>query len=132
MPEPKFTLKRLSDDGYQTLGLLYNPSTTVYHVLELPWKNNQPKISCIPKGTYDVEKRYTDDRGWHFHVLNVPDRDKILMHIGNFFTDVKGCLLPGKGLADINGDGRLDVTGSRPALNALLKMMPAKFKMEII
>lgn len=130
--EEKLTIKRLSDNGYQTLGLLYNPSTTVYHTLELPWKNNEHQISCIPKGIYDVVKRYTKERGWHFHILNVPDRDIVLMHVGNYFTDILGCVLPGKGLADINGDGKLDVTASRPALNALLKIMPEKFKLEII
>lgn len=130
--EDKLTIKRLSDDGYQTLGLIFSPSNIVFHSLELPWKNNEHKISCIPKGIYDVEKRYSEKYGWHFHVLNVPDRDMILVHVGNYFSDIKGCILPGKGLADINGDGKLDVTASRPALNALLKIMPDKFKLEII
>jgi hypothetical protein len=128
----KLTIKRLSDDGYQTLGLIFSPSNIVFHSLELPWKNNEHKISCIPKGIYDVEKRYGEKYGRHFHVLNVPNRDMILVHPLNFSWQSLGCIGVGKGLVDMNGDGKLDVTSSRAALNVLLKVMPQTFKLEII
>ena len=50
-------IKRLSDDGVQTLGILTMPSGKIYNTLELAWKNNQSKVSCIPKGKYKVRKR---------------------------------------------------------------------------
>jgi hypothetical protein len=64
--------------------------------------------------------------------LSVPNRDFILIHLGNFYTDIKGCILPGKGLADLNKDGRLDVTSSKQAMKELLSYLPNEFEIEII
>lgn len=125
-------IKRLSDDGVQTLGIMTLPNGKVYHTLELSWKNNEKKISCIPKGKYKVRKRTSAKYGEHFHVLNVPNRDFILVHWGNYHTDILGCILPGKGLADINKDGRLDVTSSRQAMKEMLAALPNEFDLEII
>jgi len=128
----RITLKRLSDDGVQTLGILTNVTGKVYHTLELSWKKNAKQISCIPKGIYKVRKRTSAKYGEHFHILNVPNRDFILCHHGNYHTDILGCILPGKGLADINKDGSLDVTGSRQAMKELLATLPKEFELEII
>jgi hypothetical protein len=128
----RITLKRLSDDNVQTLGILTNVTGKVYQTLELSWKKNAKQISCIPKGVYKVRKRTSAKYGEHFHILNVPNRDFILCHHGNYHTDILGCILPGKGLADINKDGRLDVTGSRQAMKELLATLPKEFELEII
>jgi hypothetical protein len=128
----KITLKRLSDDGVQTLGILTNVTGKVYQTLELAWKKNAKQISCIPKGIYKVRKRTSAKYGEHFHILNVPNRDFILCHHGNYHTDILGCILVGKGLLDINKDGRLDVTGSRQAMKELLSTLPKEFELEIL
>ena len=128
----KITIKRLSDDGVQTLGILTNVTGKVYQTLELAWKNNAKQISCIPKGVYKVRKRTSAKYGEHFHILNVPNRDMILMHHSNFHSDLLGCIAPGKGLADINKDGRLDVTSSKQAMKELLSTLPKEFELEII
>jgi hypothetical protein len=125
-------IKRLSDDGVQTLGIMTLPNGKVYHTLELAWKNNNRKVSCIPKGKYKVRKRTSAKYGEHFHILNVPNRDMILIHFSNFHSDLLGCIAPGKGLKDINKDGRLDVTGSRQAMKELLSTLPKEFELEII
>jgi len=125
-------IKRLTDDGVQTLGIMTLPNGKVYHTLELAWKNNNKKVSCIPKGKYKVRKRTSAKYGEHFHILNVPNRDMILIHFSNFHSDLLGCIAPGKGLADINKDGRLDVTGSRQAMKELLSTLPKEFELEII
>lgn len=125
-------IKRLSDDGVQTLGILTMPSGKIYNALELAWKNNASKISCIPKGKYKVRKRTSAKYGEHFHILNVPKRDFILIHFANFHSDLLGCIAVGKGLADINKDGRLDVTGSRQAMKEMLSALPNEFDLEII
>jgi hypothetical protein len=104
----------------------------VYQTLELAWKNNAKQISCIPKGTYKVKKRTSAKYGEHFHILNVPNRDMILIHHANFSHQLLGCLAPGKGLADINRDGRLDVTSSRQAMKEMLAYLPCEFEIEII
>ena len=72
-------------------------------VLELPWRNNERNISCIPEGIYEViplSKKF----GQVFLINTVRDRGGILIHSGNFAGDVsknylthsQGCLLLGK------------------------------------
>jgi hypothetical protein len=124
-------ITRLSDDKVQTLGKLTFGDKS-FHTLELPWKNNERKVSCIPAGKYKVIKRNSPKYGTHFHVQNVPGRDLILIHHGNYHTDILGCILVGKGLTDINGDGRKDVTQSKVAMSELIQLLPAEFNLEII
>jgi hypothetical protein len=42
-----------------------------------------------------------------------------------------GCIAPGKGLKDINNDGRLDVTSSKQAMKEILTVMPNEFELLI-
>jgi hypothetical protein len=128
----KITLKRISDDGVQTLGHLHLGNGKVYQTLELAWKNNERQKSCIPKGVYKVKKRTSAKYGEHFHILSVPNRDMILIHHANFHNQLLGCIAPGKGLSDINKDGRLDVTSSKQAMKELLSYLPNEFEIEII
>lgn len=125
-------LKRLSDDGVQTLGILTLPNGSVLHTLELSWNNNEKGVSCIPKGTYTVIKRTSDKYGAHFHILDVPNRSYVLFHSGNFHTDILGCILVGTGLKDINKDGRLDVVNSKRAMLEMLNLLPDKWQLQII
>ena len=99
--------------------------------LELPWKNNKRNISCIPEGTYEVKKRYSEKYKNHFHILNVPDRAYILIHSGNYYTHTKGCILVGENHTDINSDGFRDVTSSRKTLALLNQNLPDKFEITI-
>ncbi len=103
-----------------------------FKTLELPWKNNQKKISCIPTGKYNVVKRRSSKHGNHFHILDVPDRDMILIHAGNYFSDILGCVLPGRNHADINKDGYSDVTHSKQTMIELNKILPDRFKLVIL
>ena len=129
-------LLRLQDEGKQTLGngFVYNGITKLFEfkLLELPWLNNQRRISCIPKDIYDVEKFNSPAFGNVFLYNDVPDRDMIEMHPGNYVSDILGCQLPGEGFTDINQDGLLDVTSSRKTLEILWDLMPDEFKIEIL
>lgn len=102
-----------------------------FYTLELAWKNNEKKVSCIPKGKYICVARNSQKYGKHYHVTNVPNRDLILIHHGNFHTDILGCILIGKGLSDINKDGYLDVTRSKEAMREFVSMMPDRFELTI-
>lgn len=63
--------------------------------IELAWKNNQSRISCIPEGRYELKKRYTAERGWHLILENVPDRQLILIHAANDAKrELQGCIAP--------------------------------------
>lgn len=133
----KLLIERIDDSGVQTLGKMYalnegNGIEFSCDTLELPWKDNKNSISCVPTGEYKVKKRYSPKFGNHFHLTNVKDRSYILIHKGNYHTDIRGCILVGNDLADINKDGHLDVTSSGATMNKLLKAMPDKFDLTII
>jgi hypothetical protein len=104
--------------------------------LELPWLNNQHNISCIPIGIYNVVKYNIKAHPNTFWIKDVPGREGILIHIGNFATgqkiDTKGCQLPGMSFIDIDGNGTLDVAGAGIAMNALNYFLPASFQIVII
>lgn len=67
--------------------------------LELPWKNNEPYISCIPVDNYVCQRRESSKNGiWNeaFEIMNVPSRSDILFgHIGNKPEDILGCVIFG-------------------------------------
>ena len=141
----KLVIKRISDDGKQTLGraTLYDCTAKVFEfvTLEPAWENNEKRISCIPAGTYKVLPRNSARYGNHFHVQDVNGRDLILLHIGNYMasknprsgkSDSTGCILVGKTFADINKDGEMDITASKVTLEKLLYFAPAGFTLEIV
>ena len=71
--------------------------------IELPWKNNQHAISCIPEGKYELMKRYSAHLGWHLQVMDVPERDLILIHAANnALKELKGCIAP---VSILTGEG---------------------------
>ena len=87
--------------------------------LELPDLNNLRSHSCIPVGDYICKIEFSPSHGMCFHILNVPDRDHILIHSGNYNKDTEGCLLLGEFLKDINKDGLRDVTDSKKTVEKL-------------
>jgi len=101
------------------------------YTLELPWRENRKNISCIPIGEYEVERRTSEKYGEHFHILDVPDRSYILIHSGNFHNQIRGCVLVGEELADINKDGLPDVTNSKKTMKMLLDRLPETFTLRI-
>ena len=109
------------------------------HTLELPWRDNQPNMSCIPTGEYEVVPYRSKRFGECYKVLNVPGRTDILWHAGNragdkelgYKTDSKGCVLPGLTVGMIGG--QVAVLSSRKALEALKEAMNYEaFKLKII
>ena len=65
------------------------------YAIELPWKNNQARISCIPEGRYELVKRWSLKFGRHLQIMNVPGRELILIHPANeALRELKGCIAP--------------------------------------
>lgn len=125
----------------QTLGdlIFYDNDKKVFEckTLELPDKGNQRRISCIPKGTYKCIARSNEKYKSHYHVkeLNgkeVNGRDLILIHHGNYNTDILGCILVGKAHIDINGDKIKDVTASVATMAELVKFGGNEFQLTVI
>lgn len=128
-------LTRTFANDKQTLGQLnvIDGDNLIYSCssLELPWLNNQVKISCVPVGEYWVKKRISPKFGLSFILEYVEGRSYILIHAGNYHTQILGCILIGKGLKDIDSDGYADVYSSRKANDEVLELMPERFKLII-
>ncbi|AUR91594.1 hypothetical protein NVP1161O_152 [Vibrio phage 1.161.O._10N.261.48.C5] len=88
--------------------------------LELPDKGNASNVSCIPAGTYEYFKRVSNANGNVIELRNVVGRKYVQVHKGNFTSDILGCILVGKTIADINSDGIPDVTSSGNTMKDLL------------
>lgn len=103
-----------------------------FYTLELPWMDNAVRKSCIPAGNYTCRRRESQKYGHHWHVQDVEGRTLILIHHGNYHSDTLGCILVGRNLKDINGDGLLDTTDSIATMRQLRQMLPDTFELEII
>ena len=63
--------------------------------IELPWKENEKRVSCIPEGKYFISKRYSKKFQFHLEVLDVKNRSFILFHpANNAQKELNGCIAP--------------------------------------
>lgn len=99
--------------------------------LELPWRFNSVNISCVPMGTYSLEKYDSPSKGKCLLLSGVPQRSWIEIHAGNFTREILGCILVGNGLKDIDGDDIPDVVNSRTTLDKLLSIVPERSQITI-
>ena len=129
-------LTRTYQDDYQTQGELEvikdNNILFTCKTLELPWRDNQRRISRIPSGIYPVLKHISPRFGDTLWIHDVPNRSEILIHRGNYHRDTLGCILVGEKLIDIDGDGHKDVTNSRVTMNWLFDIVLDELAIEII
>ena len=78
-----------------TNGKLECEGKFICNTIELPWKKNETKVSCIPEGEYFIKKRYSNKFKWHLEVTNVGNRSLILFHpANNALQELKGCIAP--------------------------------------
>lgn len=118
----------------ETLGSMYDQhGIFLCKVMELPWKDNQRSISCIPEGIYKVIKQPPkEDRPYpYFRLPNVPGRSGILIHKISYVSGLKGCLGVGMEFKDLNNDGVPDIIRSGEALQMLIDTLPDEFELEI-
>lgn len=123
------TLRRIAQSEQGTFGVLIKDNIPLCVTVELPWRNNQRKISCIPAGAYDCvpysSKRYDDV--WLLE--GVPDRDDILIHAANSINDLQGCIGPG---INFSRWGNMPVvSNSQKAMDMLRKELPERFTLNI-
>ena len=86
-----------------TNGKLECEGKLICNTIELPWKNNETKVSCIPEGKYFIRKRYSRKFQWHLEVIDVKDRSLILFHpANNAMKELNGCIAP---VTKISGAG---------------------------
>lgn len=101
--------------------------------LELPYKDNMPNVSCVIVGNYPCRKlkESTSFKYPHIHILGVPGRTVIKIHILNYSRNLLGCVGIGEKFIDIDNDGLKDITNSKETLEKLMKSLPETFNIEI-
>lgn len=78
-----------------TNGILSYRGEEICKTIELPWRDNQAQISCIPEGTFTPLLRENKKYGAHLWVTGVPGRSFILIHpANNAETELEGCIAP--------------------------------------
>jgi hypothetical protein len=83
------------------IGKMYVNGAELCYTLELPWKDNQQNVSCIPQGSYGGFVRTDGKIGWRIELSGVPgNRQNVQIHVGNYPQDTKGCVLIGTGYSN--------------------------------
>lgn len=128
MKKPIVYIYRQVEDDKQSLGFI-----TVEHecipkyadvCLELAYLDNKKNASSIPPGMYNLVYTYSPRFKRNLWLVeNVDGRSGIRFHAANHHHQLNGCIAPGTGTADIDGDGYMDVTSSLAALNRFHEAM---------
>lgn len=114
------------------MGVLINNSTglPLLLTLELPDRGNIEKESCIPEGFYQGFP-YSSERFYRsFLIENVPNRDNILIHVGNTTDDTTGCILVGFQYGTLHE--KPAVLNSRKALTLLNETLCDKNSFDLV
>jgi hypothetical protein len=102
-----------------TNGKILAHGSLITYTIELPWKDNLTQVSCIPEGRYELVKRWSPKFNRHLHVMNVSQRENILIHPANDAKhELKGCIAP---VSVITGVGK--GIRSRMALEILTSLV---------
>lgn len=89
-----------------TYGTITLPDGRLIYTVELPWRDNQVGVSCIPEGTYNCRVgtfNSADPPYENVELLNVPHRTFIEVHMANAPSDLRGCIAPVSELVGIKG-----------------------------
>lgn len=122
----RITPQAQSEKG--TFGVWLIDYKPYFVTLELPWKDNQKGVSCIPAGTYKATKVFSEHFQRQVYLLaNVPNRDAVEIHIGNTVKDIRGCIIVGMeyNMTDYA------ITSSGVAFDKLMSLMPSEFDLTI-
>lgn len=111
----KIEVRRIAERDTYTIGRLYVDGTYFCDTLEDKVRDlaKEKKVygkTAIPSGTYRVtlnvrsprfasRKQYAFCNGYLPRLLDVPDFEGVLIHIGNTAEDTEGCILVGKNTA---------------------------------
>lgn len=104
--------RTLKDPQTGHSGDLSGPTGYVCHSIELPWKDNQRGISCVPAGRYPVERVDSPAHGICLELQDVPGRGDCQFHKMNWAAahggkppESKGCIGPVTTLGEKPGIG---------------------------
>jgi len=116
----KLFLKRIASEPEGTFGVLLQDRLPFAVTMELPWRNNQRDISCIPEGLYTCKLVFSPSfKGTYFQIMDVPGRGNILLHKGNVLANTLGCVLVGESFDPILGVQN-GITSSKKGYNEFM------------
>lgn len=117
-----------SDDG--TFGTLRIDGKAFCVTLEPPDRNNMQNISNIPPGEYTCKRYSSPNYPNTFEITDVPGRDKVLFHAGNWVSETRGCVLLGQHYAKLRGERAIANSGNtfRSFMQELSDEQEFKFK----
>ena len=129
---PEVLLWRFSSGLVGTFGRLVGPFGERLTV-ELPWRNNQPFVSCIPCRIYVVQWTWSPHfNRMMYQVMDVPGRSGIRWHVANWARNLKGCIGPGRQLARFGTPKTWGVTNSGTTLSEIEKALDKQpFKLHV-
>ena len=162
----RLRVTRIMDDGTQTLGIMdvlaEDESTVLYSLAtsELPWKDNQNRISSIPTDKYRVKSYKNTKHGQCFYVIgneagnyaygklfgNGYIRTEVLIHFAPKAPEwLMGCISPGPYVnINTNQTGKQKGTGKKylnpskqQSIDSMAKLVGSlysvgSFRMEIV
>lgn len=128
----KLELKRVSRMEHATFGVLLDGDEPFAVTLELPWRDNQRNVSCIPQGRYTCQRVQSPTFGDTYEVLDVKGRSHILFHSGNTASHTEGCIIVGSKFTIFHGE--MGVGESRVALGEFMRRVQdsSTFDLQII
>jgi len=113
-----------------TTGVITLDNRFVCYALERPWLNNEKNISCVPAGTYEIERYDSAKFPDCFSLVNfnlgvglTPEfqRNYILIHPANRVSQLQGCIAPGIGISGYAEEWM--IVDSRNALEKIRKIV---------
>jgi len=126
----KIKLNRLISNGSYTVGYIViklNDKKETLYTLELPYKNNERNISCIPKGLYALSVYSSPKFQTALKIHDVLNRSGILIHPLNTLKETKGCIglglrmtMRNKKFAQEENKLEVEIRDSRKAVNLLI------------
>jgi hypothetical protein len=135
---PRVRIERYDSNGERTLGRVFFDGVPRLVSYELPWKDNKNNVSCIPTGTYKCTRHVSEaypEKSLAYLVNSVPNRQGVLIHVGNNFKDSKGCILLGCAIGALQIDGKYvdSVLSSKNAIAELHEFVKGKeFTLEVV
>ena len=134
----RVALERLETGSEGTFGLIHFGDRTLF-TGELPDQGNEPNVSCIPQGTYEVIWNWSPAfKRPMYLVTNVEGRSGIRIHPANLMGDrgqgllcqLYGCIALGRARGTLHGQQAVLV--SRPAVSEFQELMHRQsFDLEI-
>lgn len=112
------------------MGVLCINDAPEFVTLEEAWRDNERNVSCIPIGRYKIKLVNSPSRGVVYKVMDVPQRDHILIHSGNTHKDTQGCILLGVQFGRLGSDSA--ILASRVAMKQFMQIMKGVREAELI